>query len=286
MYNLRYHIASLVAVFIALSVGLLLGTVVAERGMITDQTTELVADLQARFDEISAQNAELEAGLARDRAFAESAVAPLTAGQLAGRNVAIIVGTGRVDGIAAVSEAVSGAGGTTLTAALMTPALGLDAVEPEGLAGYFQLRGIEMAEPGEELERQVAEALVAEWRAGADQPLTQLLASTGLLSIESSDGTATVDAVVLMGSQESGCDAFGLALGRSMDAAGGVALGAESSAADGGCAAVCSAEGLSAVDHVATAQGRFSLVWILAGRAEGYFGSGAGAQSFYPPLAP
>ena len=32
MYNLRYHIASLVAVFLALAVGLLLGTVVVERG--------------------------------------------------------------------------------------------------------------------------------------------------------------------------------------------------------------------------------------------------------------
>ena len=62
MYNLRYHIASLVAVFLALSVGLLLGTVVAERGMITDQTGALVADLQARFDEIQARTPNCRRG--------------------------------------------------------------------------------------------------------------------------------------------------------------------------------------------------------------------------------
>lgn len=286
MYNLRYHIASLVAVFIALSVGLLLGTVVAERGMITDQTGQLVADLQTRFDEISAQNAELEAGLARDRAFAEAAVVPLTAGQLSGRNVAIVASTGRVDGVSAVADAISSAGGTSFTVTLEQTALGLYETEPEGLAGLLQLQGTEIAAPGPALEQQVADALVAEWRAGADQPFTQLLSSTGRLSIESSASTATVDAVVVMGSGEGGCDPFALALGKSMRSAGGFALGAEASPAEGGCASVCAAEGLSAVDHMSTAPGRFSLVWILAGRAEGYFGSGAGAEAYYPPLAP
>src|SRR5574340_14803 len=92
MYNLRYHIASLVAVFLALSVGLILGTVVAERGMITDQATALVSDLQQRFDEISAENEQLQAGMERDRAFAEEVVPTLTAGNLQGRNVFIFVG--------------------------------------------------------------------------------------------------------------------------------------------------------------------------------------------------
>lgn len=286
MYNLRYHIASLVAVFIALAVGLLLGTVVAERGMITDQTTQLVADLQARFDEISAQNAELEAGLARDRAFAEAAVVPLTAGELSGRTVAIVASTGRVDGASAVADAISTAGGTSFVVTLEQAALGLHETEPEGLAGLLQLQGTEIAAPGPALEQQVSEALVAEWRAGADQPLTQLLSSTGRISVESSASTTTVDAVVLMGSGEGGCDSFALALGKAMIASGGVAVGAEASPSEGGCASVCAAEGLSAVDHMSTAQGRFSLVWILSGRAKGYFGTGADADAYFPPLGP
>lgn len=286
MYNLRYHIASLVAVFIALSVGLLLGTLVAERGMISDQTNQLVADLQSRFDEISAQNADLEAGLARDRAFAESAVVPLTAGQLAGKTVAIVAGTGRVDGVSAVSDAIAGAGGSTFTVTLEQTALGLYESEPENLAGYLALRGVDMASPGPELEQQVADALVAEWRAGGDQPLTQLLVGTGRMGIESTSATTTVDAVVLMGSDEAACDPFALALGGSMAAAGGRAVGVETAPAEDGCASACAARGLSAIDHVGTAQGRFSLVWILAGRADGYYGSGTGAQAYYPSLTP
>lgn len=286
MYNLRYHIASLVAVFLALSVGLILGTVVAERGMITDQTGSLVADLQSRFDEIQASNDALQVGLDRDRAFAEAAAAPLTAGQLAGKNVAVFVRADGVDSAKAVTEAVAGAGGTSYTVALQQSALGLDVEEPAGLAGYFQLHNIEIAEPGDALVRQVAETLVAEWRSGAAQPLTELLVGEGLLGIESSSGTATVDAVVIVGTGEGECDALALAVARSVAAAGGTAAGAESTPVAEGVAAACVGEGLPAVDHLDTPQGKVSLVWILAGRARGYYGSGAGAEAFFPPLIP
>ena len=286
MYNLRYHIASLVAVFLALSVGLILGTVVAERGMITDQTSSLVADLEARFDEIQASNDALQVGLDRDRSFAEAAAVPLTAGQLAGKNVAVFVGADRIDGATAVSEVIAGAGGTSYVVALQQPALGLDIEEPAGLAGYFQLHGIEIAEPGDALVRQVADALVTEWRSGAAQPLTELLVGEGLLGIESTSETATLDAVVIVGTGEAGCDAFALAVARSMSAAGGTAAGAESTPVAEGVAAACVSEGLPAVDHLHTPQGKVSLVWILAGRARGYYGSGTGAEAFFPPLSP
>ncbi|MRS13169.1 MAG: hypothetical protein EG823_08920 [Actinobacteria bacterium] len=286
MYNLRYHLASLVAVFLALAVGLLLGTLVAERGMISEQTGALVADLQSRFDEITVKNAELQTGLERDRAFAESAVAPLVAGQLAGNNVAILVGTGRIDGVSTVADAVASAGGTSLTITLEKTALGMLEEEPAGLAGYLQLRGVEMAPPGDDLVQQVSEALIAEWRTGPEQPLTSLLVADGLLSIESSSGTSTVDAVVVMDTGEAGSDPFALAVAQAMTVAGGTTVGVESAPTADGVAAAFVSEGLSAVDHVATPQGRLSLVWILAGRVRGYFGSGEKADAYYPPLAP
>jgi hypothetical protein len=285
MYNLRYHIASLVAVFLALAVGLLLGTVVAERGMITDQTSSLVGDLQQRFDEITATNELLKVGIERDRAFAEVTAPLLTAGQLAGGHIAVLVAPGGADGAEAVTDAIAGAGGTAFVASITTAALGLDKAEPEGLAGYFQLRGVEMAKPGEALERQVAEALVAEWREGAAYPLTELLVGSGLLGIESTSGTSTVTAVVVMGTAEPGCDPFALEVARAMDTSGGVTCAAETAPVQGGASAVFAGERFSAVDHVKTPQGQLSLVWLLAGRAEGYYGSGPGAKAFFPELS-
>jgi hypothetical protein len=284
MYNLRYHIASLVAVFFALAVGLLLGTIVAEQGMLDDQGVALVEGLQARFDEISAKNEELEAGLERDRAFSTDAVGPLTAGKLSGMTVAIVSPPDGTDTIAAARTAVEQAGGTVLTVTLGAPALGLEQSEPEGLAGFLQLQNQEIASPGEDLIDQVSNVLAAEWRAGDARPLTELLVTNGLMAVESAPGTATIDAVVIVGGEDGTCDPFARALAQRYVDGGARAVGVELSLAEDGVAAACSGDGLSAVDHLATPQGRYSLIAILAGLADGYYGTGEGVSGYYPPI--
>jgi hypothetical protein len=142
-----------------------------------------------------------------------------------------------------------------------------------------------MASPGEDLERQVASALVKEWRAGQEDALTALLADAGLIDdLESRDGTGTIDAVIVMAGGPEGCDPFGLALARAMQEAGGVSVAAEAGGSAEGVAAAVAAEGLPAVGHVTTPQGRVSLIWVLAGRARGYYGPDAGADAYYPPM--
>jgi hypothetical protein len=286
MYNLRYHIASLVAVFFALALGLLLGTVVAERGMIDQQGVEIVQELQARFDEISAENEALSRGLERDRAFAEDAVGPLVDGLLRDTDVVVLATAGQAHSVEGIRDAVRSAGGAAYVVTLNTPALGLDQTEPEGLAGLLFGQGIEIAEPGEALQEQVAELLYAEWRAGGERPLTELLVSTGRMATESLTGTFTVDAMVIAGTGSEGCDPFSLSLARRGVADGAYAAAAELSETPDGVAAVCAAEGLSAVDHLETPQGRFSLVYLLAGKATGYYGTGEGSDGYYPAISP
>ena len=70
MYNLRYHIASLVAVFLALSVGLLLGTIVVDRGVIEAQRTTLVESIGRSVDKVTAANQQLRDANASLNAFA------------------------------------------------------------------------------------------------------------------------------------------------------------------------------------------------------------------------
>lgn len=286
MYNLRYHIASLVAVFFALAVGLLLGTVVAERGMLDDQGVALVQGLQTRFDEISAKNEELEAGLERDRAFANDVVGPLTAEKLSGMNIAIISPPDGADTIEAARVAVEQAGGTAITVTLGTPALGLEQSEPEGLAGLLQLQGQEIASPGEDLVDQVADVLAAEWREGDARPLTELLVTNGLMAVESAPGTVTIDAVVVVGGEDGTCDPVARALARRFVDNEARAVGVELSLKQDGVAATCSGDGLPAVDHLAMPQGRYSFIAILAGLADGYYGTGEDVDGFYPPMTP
>lgn len=286
MYNLRYHLASLVAVFIALAIGLLLGTVVAERGMLDDQGVALVQGLQTRFDEISAENEELEAGLERDRAFVAEAVGPLIAERLVGQRVMVIGPGGDAGALTAAKETAQAAGAEVLSLTLATPALGMDTAEPEGLAGFLHGRDVEIAAAGAPLLEQVAELLSTEWRAGGEQPLTEFLVTNGMVALESAQGTGTIDAVVITGGPEGPGDPLALELAKRFITAGGRSVGADLGVVEGGTALMCAAEGVPAIDHLAMPQGRYSLVAVLAGLANGYFGTGDGADAFYAPLVP
>ncbi len=282
MYNLRYHLASLVAVFLALAVGLLLGTVVAERGMLTDQSTAIVRDLQQRFDEINATNDDLRTRLEQDRAFATDVEPLLTGGLLAGRSVVLVTTPGRTDGADEAAVLIERAGGVVSRMTVKIPGAGLGAQVPDGLADALAARGEEPAPAGDERIAQVAALMAAEWRAGGPTPVGDLLAEAGLVEMRRTEATPTIDAVLVMSAQGSACDSFSGALAEAMSEAGGVGAAAQVTPEAGPAAAECAARGLSAVDHLSTPQGRFSLVWLLAGRAQGFFGSGETAERYYP----
>lgn len=50
MPDLRYHLVSLISVFLALAIGILLGTAMADRGVISDRLQAQITDVQDRFE--------------------------------------------------------------------------------------------------------------------------------------------------------------------------------------------------------------------------------------------
>src|SRR5450759_5719714 len=125
MYNFRYHIASLVAVFLALSIGLLLGTVVVERGTLDAQRTTLVDSLQKEYTTLRTDNTQLKSELDTDRSFLAEAAPLLVSNRLAGRTVMVLTNAGRADAAAAVADVVAKAGGVAVTATFRDAGFGL-----------------------------------------------------------------------------------------------------------------------------------------------------------------
>jgi hypothetical protein len=286
MYNLRYHVASLVAVFLALTVGLLLGTVVAERGTVGEQSAALVADLQQQFKGLQGENTNLTAELGRTSAFNSDVVPALLAGRLSDTTVAVVVNAGRGGGLASLLAALEQAGATPVVYTLEASALRLTESVPEGLP---ELIGGEFAQgpagpASAAFVDAVAVRLAEEWTSAGSRPVTDLLARTGALSIRGDAGGAAADACVAMSAFGGAPDDFALRIAEAFDAAGRRALGAEASTQETGVAADAADRGLSAVDHVDTPQGAVSLVWLLSGAAEGSFGFGPAAESAYPDL--
>jgi hypothetical protein len=69
-----------------------------------------------------------------------------------------------------------------------------------------------------------------------------------------------------------------------MHKSGDAVVGAEAQSITTGVGDAVAAAGLSAVDDVDRPEGALSLVYVLAGRAEGRFGVKAGATALYPKL--
>jgi hypothetical protein len=115
--DFRYHIVSIVAVFLALALGLVLGTTTLDPlivGDLKDRVTQLVADKAALQGDIKALRDDSADGLA----FARAAAVPLVQDQLSGRNVVVVGIAGAPSGMRSDLLGLLGTAGAHVTAQL------------------------------------------------------------------------------------------------------------------------------------------------------------------------
>lgn len=93
----RYHIATLVAVFMALGIGILVGSAVIGNEAIVEQQKQLSDRLELQLDELRQKNEAVQAranGLEIDfniqKQFEKQVLPPLVAGRLANKRIAIV----------------------------------------------------------------------------------------------------------------------------------------------------------------------------------------------------
>jgi copper transport outer membrane protein MctB len=93
--NLRYHIVSLVAVFLALAVGVLMGSTVLDRGTVALLESSS-GQLKGNLDRYRGENEQLRAELGQWRQYGQLILAGEVADRLRGRSV-VLVDTDQVD---------------------------------------------------------------------------------------------------------------------------------------------------------------------------------------------
>jgi len=101
-FNLRYHIISLVAVFLALGLGILIGSTVLGSEALVGQQQQLTNSLETRISALSQKNKLLQARIQSlemdsniQRQFGSQALPVLVAGRLEGRSIALIQTSGQ-----------------------------------------------------------------------------------------------------------------------------------------------------------------------------------------------
>ena len=287
MFGLRYHVASLAAVFLALAVGILLGVAISGK----------VSEVGERAERDRLSNLEQDVGEANERADAaersgeaarelvESAYPTLMANRLDDTEFALVF-LGPVDGNvrSAVERTLfdAGAGGPAFIIALdipLEPDELQSAIEGNDLLAGFADDGGDFGDLGRELGEEVI--------AGGDTPLWDTLQSE-LVQERTGAFSAEVDGAVVMYSwtppEESeqedaelaGRDAATASLAEGvvagLDASDVPVVGVSTTGQPTALTDLYREQGISSVDDVETAAGRLALALLLAGGEPGHYG--------------
>lgn len=118
MISLRYHAVSIAAVFLALAVGVVLGTRTHADGLLPG-----MGDSGAQVDDLRAENARLEEQLKAADAFLAGAAPKLLGGALANRSVVVFTTPdAELSDVDSVTKALGTAGATISGQVALTPA--------------------------------------------------------------------------------------------------------------------------------------------------------------------
>jgi hypothetical protein len=266
VFDFRYHVASLVAVFLALVIGILVGVALASHGLGDTERDRLQEDLrraETRGDGLQGQLDALEQTGASDHSFVDKTYKVVMADRLKGKRIAVIyVGSFDNDVRSAITRTLDDAGAG---AALRLNALTIP-INLQGLSKRLQNRPFLAAYAGEQQLGDLGHALGQEFAAGKETPLWNALES---LIVEEKGGPLKRPAdgviVVRTAAQQTGPTArFLKGLYSGLRDVGVPAVGVEVSSGNGSSIKAFEKAGLSTVDDVDSPTGKLAMAILLS----------------------
>jgi len=279
--DFRYHLASLIAVFCALLIGILLGI-----ALVGDPSLE--HQLKA-FREQLAQNRrainKLRESEDDNRAFGKQVLPALIDSRLQGMRIAVILNRDQDDAgwVEAVITTIRQAGAqVTSVTSILPEFMELKATEA---AGVIKELGFLVPIEGD-LRSILASKLAARIAAGSPE-LPYRLRQLGLIGV-SGDYTRRADTVLFVGGAKDDLTAVSvidLPVIRALQETNKRVVACEASDAQLSCMHAYQRRPMPTVDDADTAAGQLALVLVLAG-ADGDFGVKNTADQLLPPLTP
>lgn len=289
MFDLRYHVASLTAVFVALVIGILVGVGLSGKGFVNDaeraNLTRQIADLRQQRDTAALASKAAGRGELALKDFADTAYPVLVPGRLAHRRVVVLF-VGPIDRSVsfAVDKAVRDAGATVVRTRSVGVPIDSAAVE-HALPRQPPFRPLAGVNHLGDLGR----VLAGELEEGGKTPLWDALDD---IIVQEREGPAApqADGVVVVRSakpQRGATKAFLAGVYGGLARSGVPAIGTEAAGSAVSAIPAFTRAGLSTVDSIDTAVGRIGLVLLLAGAEPGSYGVGETARNgVLPPIPP
>ena len=286
MFDFRYHVASLAAVFLALVVGIVVGVGISGKGIIKDserqlfqnQINVLTAQVQAAEKESSSLKAQQKAA----QSFANAVYQPLMAERLRGlRLTVLVVGTAGGRTHKSVDRAIADGGGLDSLRVLRVP------IDPEAIRRALNAKRGLAKTSGTDWLPDLGRALAQELVTGGKTPLWDRL--SGQLVSEQQGRLRPADGVVVLRTaqpQRGATARFLAGLYGGLGEAAVPAVGVETTDARPSTVAVWDKAGLSSVDDVETPVGKLALAVLLSGGDGGLYGVKKTATALLPPVEP
>jgi hypothetical protein len=297
--SFRYHVVSIIAVFLALALGIVVGTT-ALNGPVTTDLRKQVDSLKSDRGQLAQQVKTLQGQVDNAGQFASTFGAQLVTGTLKSKNVLIIglpgAATGMQDGIAAQITAA----GAQITGRLQLATDYIDQARGTSIDSFAtSVHPVDLTLPETSDPGQLGGALLAHVLLGKGQEsdLKSVLSGFSALHMISSDpkGVEPATMVVVIGNGTLPAGSYAgqveLDLVAALQSKGGqvVVAGDTGSATDGGIVALvrgsASKANVSTIDNANSAFGQVSTVLAVVQIAKsqvGHYGTGKGADALFP----
>jgi Copper transport outer membrane protein, MctB len=266
MFDLRYHVASLAAVFFALVIGILVGVALASQGLGDSERDRLQENLrraQADRDTLQGRVDELLESGDANSAFVEQTYPLVMADRLRGKKIAVLfVGSVDDDVRSAITRALSDAdsGAPLRISAVEVP------IDDAAVTKRLANRPFLAAYAGRQQLEELGHALGQEFTAGDETPLWNALQS---LIVEQTIGSTRpeADGVVVVRTAEAQADptaSFLKGLYSGLRDVNVPAVGVEVTQGNGSSIAAFQGARLPTVDNVDMPAGKLALVVMLS----------------------
>jgi hypothetical protein len=290
MFDLRYHVASLAAVFLALVIGILVGVGISDRGLVDKAQRRLleqrVSQLESDLADARGRARELAAQQRAAQEFVSETYPSLIGDRLRGKRIALVfLGPVEPHVRATLDQTLADSGATgwarvrALKLPLDVPATDAALAKSSGLKRYV----------GDERLPQLGRALGEELAVGGETPLWKALAEQ-IVAERTGGEAAPADGVVVVRSsakQYDGTARFLQGFYDGLIAAPVPVVGVGTTAGSAASVGAFSRNGISTVDDVDQPTGRLALALLLAGGKAGHYGVKPTAQDgVLPPLEP
>ncbi|MDD3268263.1 MAG: copper transporter [Syntrophomonadaceae bacterium] len=290
MIDLRYHIASLVGIFLALGLGILIGSTIVGDNLLVDQQKKMIDRLEQQFYSLRERENDLitvnnykDQIIANYENYSQTLLPPLVKEHLVDYKIALVV-SGGSDVPAGMLNALSIAGAEVASKAVILANMSLDS--PELLKRVRDFYKVENDVSADVLRQYLAGSVALVITNKADPELINFLQANELIKF-SGNNSIPLNGVIVLGGTNNVSSNFSASFDHAL--IGALAstevkiFGVEKSDAVYSYMPEFQKNNISTIDNVNLSPGQISLVYAMEGEP-GHYGIKTTAKQFMPSL--